>query len=191
MSCLTIGRSSLFRPVITSRFFWGWLNDVCNQVDEARIKEVGADRAAAEWLVRCGAAVRWTGQDHYDRDYDNLIRIRRQDKIVAIDATDSSISRVGFPHLKGLTQVEEFVIVRNPYLGDDALVMLKFLQQSLTSLRIVSCVNVTDVGVESLVSLHRLKRLYLSDLMGVRHAAQCISVLKSGLPECDITAKLE
>ena len=43
----------------TKRPFMTWLNRIFNQVDSSRIAEVGADRAAAEWLLRCGAAVRW------------------------------------------------------------------------------------------------------------------------------------
>ena len=159
-------------------------------MDIARIKEMGPDRAAAEWLIRNGAAVKWTGQDHFDRDYDRLIRVQRKDKIAAIDATDSSISHAGFLHLEGLTLVEDFVIERNAYLLDEALVLLKFLEPSLLSLRIVSCVNITDRGVKSLVNLRQLKRLHLSDLMNVGNADDCLQALKSGLPQCEIISKI-
>lgn len=193
-SCLRfpVAAKRLLSPSqVPSRSFWAWLNDVWNRVDENRIKEVGADRAAAEWLIRCGAGVKWKNQDRFDRQYDNLVRIRPKDKILAIDATDSTISHVGFPYLKGLTEVEEFVIERNPYLRDEALVLLKFLQPSLLSLRLVSCVNVTDQGIKSLVNLNRLKQLYLSDLMTVTNATDCVNVLKSGLPDCEIISKLK
>lgn len=30
-----------------------------NRVDRSRIEEVGPDRACAEWLLRCGAGVKW------------------------------------------------------------------------------------------------------------------------------------
>ncbi|XP_025775100.1 ATP synthase subunit s, mitochondrial, partial [Puma concolor] len=41
------------------RYFWGWLNAVFNKVDYERIRDVGPDRAASEWLLRCGAMVRY------------------------------------------------------------------------------------------------------------------------------------
>ena len=41
--------------VLQARTFMGWFDAAFNRYDEARVKEVGADRAAAEWLLRCGA----------------------------------------------------------------------------------------------------------------------------------------
>ncbi|XP_011488346.1 ATP synthase subunit s, mitochondrial isoform X1 [Oryzias latipes] len=54
------------------RHFWGWLNAVFNKVDHDRIKAVGPDRAAAEWLLRCGAKVRFRGFDRWHLDYNAL-----------------------------------------------------------------------------------------------------------------------
>ena len=51
-SLLTRTRTS---PVLHARTFLGWFDAAFNKYDEARVKEVGADRAAAEWLLRCGA----------------------------------------------------------------------------------------------------------------------------------------
>ena len=34
----------------------------------ARIKDVGPDRACAEWLLRCGAVVKWKGKGKYFRE---------------------------------------------------------------------------------------------------------------------------
>ena len=34
----------------------------------ARIKDVGPDRACAEWLLRCGAVVKWHGKGNFIRD---------------------------------------------------------------------------------------------------------------------------
>lgn len=159
-------------------------------MDETRIKSVGADRAAAEWLIRCGAKVKWSNRHQFDSNYDDLVRIRANEKIIAIDASDSTICAIGFPHLQGLTEVEEMIIQRNPYLDDEALVLLKYLKQSLISLTIASCVNVSDTGIKSLVELDRLKYLYLADLMTVKNKSDCLTVLKSGLPDCEIVSKI-
>ncbi|ETN74547.1 hypothetical protein NECAME_12927 [Necator americanus] len=35
-----------------------WLLEGFNYYDVQRVKEVGPDRAAAEWVVRCGGAVK-------------------------------------------------------------------------------------------------------------------------------------
>ncbi|XP_042186230.1 ATP synthase subunit s, mitochondrial [Oncorhynchus tshawytscha] len=87
-----------------SRPFWGWLNAVFNKVDYERIKAVGPDRAAAEWLTRCGAKVRFQGFDRWQHDYNGLPTgpLGRY-KIQGIDATDSCIMYKGFDHLGTLS----------------------------------------------------------------------------------------
>ncbi|XP_023348842.1 ATP synthase subunit s, mitochondrial, partial [Eurytemora carolleeae] len=52
--------------------FQGWFDSVFNKVDEARIKEVGVDRAAAEWVLRCGGGVKWEGGGRMLTDYNAL-----------------------------------------------------------------------------------------------------------------------
>lgn len=70
------------------------------RVDYERIKAVGPDRAAAEWLLRCGAKVRFQGFDRWHHDYNALPTgpLGRY-KIQAIDATESCIMYRGFDHL--------------------------------------------------------------------------------------------
>lgn len=71
-----------------------------NRVDHERIRDVGPDRAASEWLLRCGAMVRYHGQERWQKDYNNLpTGPLDKYKIQAIDATDSCIMSFGFDHL--------------------------------------------------------------------------------------------
>lgn len=73
------------------------------RVDEDRIKAVGPDRAAAEWLIRCGASVKWAGAEHFHSDYNTLpATSSRNYRIEEIDATDSSIMHLGFPYLSNI-----------------------------------------------------------------------------------------
>ena len=37
---------------IPRRTFFGWFDAAFNKYDSARVKEVGIDRAAAEWVLR-------------------------------------------------------------------------------------------------------------------------------------------
>lgn len=70
------------------------------RVDYERIKAVGPDRAAAEWLLRCGAKVRFQGFDRWQHDYNGLpTGVLGKYKIQAIDATESCIMFRGFDHL--------------------------------------------------------------------------------------------
>lgn len=69
-------------------------------MDYERIKAVGPDRAAAEWLLRCGAKVRFEGFERWHHDYNALPTgpLGRY-KIQGIDATESCIMYRGFDHL--------------------------------------------------------------------------------------------
>lgn len=71
-----------------------------NRVDYERIRDVGPDRAASEWLLRCGAMVRYHGQERWHKDYNHLpTGPLDKYKIQAIDATDSCIMRIGFDYM--------------------------------------------------------------------------------------------
>ncbi|CAG0919978.1 unnamed protein product [Notodromas monacha] len=85
-----------------ARPVFGWLNTVFNKVDEERVKEVGPDLAAAEWLLRCGAGVKWSGSSRLTKDYNHLPAKDAGGRIEAIDATEACVMSVGFPHLRGL-----------------------------------------------------------------------------------------
>jgi H+-transporting ATP synthase F0 complex subunit s len=50
-------------------------------------------------LLRCGAAVKWDkGPEEFLRDYNSLPVGNYKLHIVEIDATDSAVMNVGFPH---------------------------------------------------------------------------------------------
>ena len=72
-----------------------------SRVDEDMIKEMGAEAAAAQWLIRNGAKVKWGKNGDMFDDYDKLMNSEasRSNFISEIDATNSSITHVGFPYL--------------------------------------------------------------------------------------------
>ncbi|KTF89084.1 hypothetical protein cypCar_00016466 [Cyprinus carpio] len=177
-----------------SREFWGWLNAVFNKVDYERIKAVGPDRAAAEWLLRCGAKVRFRGFDRWQHDYNGLPTgpLGRY-LIEAIDATESCIMYRGFDHLEGLEHVEEIRFNKCIYIEDacmERLSQIKTLQDSLKNMTIVSCGNVTDKGIITLHNLRNLEWLLLSDLPGVKDKDQTVDRLQTALPRLTIDLDL-
>ncbi|RWS27110.1 ATP synthase subunit s-like isoform X1 [Leptotrombidium deliense] len=136
----------------SNRPFWGWLNSISNRFDESRVKEVGVEVAAAEWLVRNGALVKWTKSDAWHNDYNSLPKHNPgQNYIIEeIDATDSCIMSVERCLSDGLKNVKKFIIKRNHYLDNEALFMLVYLKTTLKHLEISSCSNVTEEGILSL-----------------------------------------
>ncbi|KAI4804094.1 hypothetical protein KUCAC02_025736, partial [Chaenocephalus aceratus] len=176
------------------RHFWGWLNAVFNKVDYERIQTVGPDRAAAEWLLRCGAKVRFQGLDRWQHDYNALpTGPLGRFKIQGIDATESCIMYRGFDHLDGLQHLEEIKLNRCIYIEDTCLERLSTienLQQSLLRMEVVSCGNVTDKGLIALHKLRNLELLFLSDLPAIRDRKTTVSRLQTALPKLDISLDL-
>ncbi|KAM3871184.1 ATP synthase subunit s, mitochondrial [Diretmus argenteus] len=190
MRVLSNAARSVCRRDWSRRHFWGWLNAVFNKVDYERIEAVGPDRAAAEWLLRCGAKVRFQGFDRWQHDYNGLPTgpLGRY-KIQGIDATESCIMYKGFDHLDGLKYLEEMKFNKCIYIEDvclEKLGSLENLQESLSTLDIVSCGNVTDKGLIALHKLRNLQRLLLSDLPGVKDKEKTVERLQTALPRLDL-----
>lgn len=187
--------AAVSRRVQSYRHFWGWLNAVFNKVDHERIKAVGPDRAAAEWLLRCGAKVRFQGFERFHQDYNGLPTgpLGRY-KIQAIDATESCIMHKGFDHLDGLKYLEEIKFNKCIYIEDSCLERLSSmenLQNSMYLMEVVSCGNVTDKGIIALHQLKNLDYLFLSDLPGVKDIETTVQRLKTALPKLDVDLDLE
>ncbi|KAJ7345321.1 hypothetical protein JRQ81_001271 [Phrynocephalus forsythii] len=177
------------------RHFWGWLNSVFNKVDYERIKSVGPDRAASEWLLRCGAFVRYHGFDKWQQDYNGLpTGPLGKYKIQAINATESCIMYRGFDYLDGLEYLEEIRLCKCIYIQDECLQRLSQtpnLQKTLQRLWIISCGNVTDQGIVALHQLSNLKYLFLSDLPGIKEKEATTQILQKSLPTLKVELDLE
>ncbi|XP_069883941.1 ATP synthase subunit s, mitochondrial isoform X1 [Dipodomys merriami] len=178
-----------------SRYFWEWLNTVFNKVDYERIRDVGPDRAASEWLLRCGAMVRYHGQEKWQKDYNHLpTGPLNKYKIQAIDATDSCIMNIGFDYMVGLEHVEKIKFCKCHYIEDNCLQklsQLENLQKSLLEMEIIACGNITDKGIFSLLHFRNLKYLFLSDLPGIKDKDHIANAFKTALPSLEIKLNLE
>ncbi|XP_030071199.1 ATP synthase subunit s, mitochondrial [Microcaecilia unicolor] len=177
------------------RHFWAWLNAVFNKVDYERIKDVGPDRAASEWLLRCGARVRYQGLDRWQQDYNGLpTGPLGKYKIQAIDATDSCIMHRGFEYLDGLEHVQEIKLCKCIYIEDACLEQLSKtvnLQQTLLRMEIISCGNVTDRGIIALNKLKSLEYLSLSNLPGLKDKETTLEILRTARPSLKLELDLD
>ncbi|OQV20959.1 putative ATP synthase subunit s, mitochondrial [Hypsibius exemplaris] len=169
------------------RTAFAFLDAAWNRIDANRIKEVGPEKAAAEWLMRCGAAVKWRGQNKFMADYNAMELTSGADmKIEGINAAESCIMASGFDYLKGLSAVRQVKFNKTHHIDDLALKKLSLLQDTLEDLEVVSCGNVTDIGIKGLGELRKLKTVHLADLIGVKKPEECVKSLKAALPQCQI-----
>ena len=71
-----------------------------SRVDPSRVASVGADRAAAEWILRLGGKVRFADFDHWSSDYNRLPSGGRSSlKVSVIDASGLAVTSNGLEHL--------------------------------------------------------------------------------------------
>ncbi|XP_029158422.1 ATP synthase subunit s, mitochondrial-like isoform X2 [Nylanderia fulva] len=174
---------------VPDRGFFYWLTVIFNRVDQERIRSVGPDRACAEWLLRNGASVRWKNVTQYLKDYNSLSSEKSQYYIQAVDATDSGVTHVGFPHFVGCRYIDEMKFVKCIYLYDHALPLLSAVKDTLTTLEIRDCKSITDQGVRSLKNLKNLKTLKLAGMPYLEDKALLRKELAEALPDCAIELK--
>lgn len=68
--------------------------------DEKRVKEVGANRACAEWLLKCGAQVKFKNWGNYVNDFNKMPPGSfEQYQIEEIRAENACIMARGFEYL--------------------------------------------------------------------------------------------
>lgn len=172
------------RPI----FGWtSWFDASFNKVDQERIKQVGIDRAAAEWILRCGGGVKWANGSVTIRDYNALPIGGRNFKIAEIDGTDSAIMEEGFQHLKNLEKLWKVNLYNNRYLTDASIGLLcSYTRDSLRWLRIGKSGNISDKGLHHIRVMEKLEYLRLEGLPEVENPRAALEELKEFLPNCKI-----
>ncbi|PAV80077.1 hypothetical protein WR25_25898 [Diploscapter pachys] len=168
--------------------------------DKERVKEVGPDRAAAEWIVRCEGSVKFDRIEDVFTDYNALIkrcaeldpRVPADDvRVVLIDATDSCVTGYGCKHFENLRGIQEVRFVRCRNLHDWGLeIMADHVGDRLQFLEIDSCPRITEFGIKHLHRCKALKSLLLANLKSVHGKDKVLGELEQALPNTKITSKL-
>jgi len=172
---------------ISVRSIFGWFDAAFNNYDEARVKEVGPDRAAAEWILRCGGKVTWDNGGTIN-DYNKLpAGGYRKLKISAIDGSDSCIMEHGFLHFKGLDSFTKMSLVNNKYLTDDSMgELVRYARNKLRWLHLAENGNISDSGLLELQKLRKLEYLKLEKLQELKRPEETFQTLRSNMPSCQI-----
>ena len=174
---------------VSTRGLYGWLNSIFNRVDANRIKEVGPDRACAEWLIRCGASVKWINSKNFMKDYNSLpVGGGPMYKIEEVDATDAAIMEIGFPHFKNCVHLRKIKLKNCGYLEDASMRSIAYLlHENLAWLEVIQCHNISDEGLLALRKMKALKILHLENLTNVKEPQKVIASLEEALPKCQIS----
>ncbi|KAK3727589.1 hypothetical protein RRG08_009810 [Elysia crispata] len=173
-------------PHHEKRCFWG-VDVAFNRVDEERVRLAGPDRAAAEWVLRNGGAIKWTTTSNRLDDYNMLPTTQFENyKLEEIDLSGTDVIGLGFEHLKDLHHLKKIKLHGVKTMGDDGLSHLPYVANTLTTLEISQCPMVTEKGLEHLVLLKKLKTLVLYDLIEVRDMDAAVAKLGQKMPGLNI-----
>ena len=90
-----------------SRLFYGFINLAFNQYDSERVKSVGPDTAAAEWVLKNEGWVRGLAHSEWVKDYSGLSTCYGpRFKLTHIEAVNIDLTSGGCKHFDGLKHVK-------------------------------------------------------------------------------------
>ncbi|XP_037818130.1 ATP synthase subunit s, mitochondrial-like [Lucilia sericata] len=174
----------------TRKSLWGYVDIAFNQVDSNRLQEVGSDRLCAEWLIKNGGAIRTV--DLPNRSFQNYNALPREDdhfKIKMVDATNSSIMKIGLEHFKGCHHIDTVIIHQCKHLESDGLEGLRYLKNTLKVLQVSGCDNITDEDLMVIGELAKLELLKIVQMRYVKDLKKVEKNLKAKLPNCVMEIK--
>ncbi|EDV21752.1 uncharacterized protein TRIADDRAFT_59792 [Trichoplax adhaerens] len=174
------------QSAISHRLFYSWLNYVFNRVDENRIKDVGPDRVAAEWVLRCGGSVKFANKKWLS-DYNSLSDGPRASFMLEhIDLNETTITDEGLRHVTFLKYLKSINLCTCHNVTDIGMHHISSLQESLIKLNLNGCSSVTNAGLLSLRELKLLEELDIRNMMSVKDEELVIAELKANLSVCEI-----
>jgi hypothetical protein len=153
-----------------------------------RLLFLGADLAAAHFLVHRGAAVKFIGDDSwYRRDKKGNYSLpgRKVNGLYleAIDASNTKLLFEGFDNLYDLKHVRMLRLAGCPYVNDWMLSRIGgIFVDSLEMLDLSGCDRISAKGLFALRSLKKLRYLRLEGLDDVKDVAQTSLILEEHLP---------
>ncbi|XP_055385624.1 ATP synthase subunit s, mitochondrial [Condylostylus longicornis] len=174
----------------STKGLWGYVAIAFNKVDENRLKLVGPNRLCAEWVLKNGGAVSFSVMSNkYIKDYNSLPPENVKFNIIGIDASNSSVMKIGFDHLKGCNHVEKIILHNCKHLEEDGLEGLINVKDILKHLQVSGCYNITESGLSALKVLTKLETLRIFDMKYVQNLEKVTSELKTSLKNCKITTE--
>ncbi|GMR58995.1 hypothetical protein PMAYCL1PPCAC_29190, partial [Pristionchus mayeri] len=190
---------SRVRTSITEHNFFGlrWIIDKFNDLDVERIREIGADRACAEWILRCGGTVKFDDGKPEISDYNQLAQQTAQKSgtlnekkifLNQVHAVKACVTARGCRHFEGLSRLNDVVFIGCKNLEDDGInVMVQNVGSSLRTVEVANCRLLTQDGLRHLGKCGSLSSVILYDLPRVKNWDKLLEDLKSNLPmDCHI-----
>ncbi|XP_050036260.1 distal membrane-arm assembly complex protein 2 [Dermacentor andersoni] len=152
---------------------------------------LGADLAAASFLVFRGALVKFHGKDEWfmkkkDDEMGLPIKYEPGWVIEAIDAANAELYYEGLDNLTCLEGLKTLRLAGNPNVDDWFLDRLSQFKETLEHLDISGCPQITEHGLAVLYRLRKLKTITLGHLSHVKHLKLVGLMLEEAIPGCRV-----
>ncbi|CAD7011327.1 ATP synthase subunit s, mitochondrial [Ceratitis capitata] len=174
---------------LQNRSIWGYVAIAFNRVDKDRLSKVGPDRLCSEWILKNGGGVGLVGmQGRIVKNYNSLPPESVKFNVKVVDASDSSIMKIGLEHFAGCHHIDTVVFHNCKHLEDGGLEGLTHLKSTLKRLQVSGCYNLRDACLDVISQLTALEHLRLFDLIYVKDIQGVAKKLQKELPNCKIEA---
>ncbi|XP_013109172.1 ATP synthase subunit s, mitochondrial [Stomoxys calcitrans] len=172
---------------VGARLLWGYVAIAFNRVDLERQRLVGPDRLCAEWVIKNGGGICIVdAPKRLIRDYNTLPPEHYRFKIKVIDGSGASLMKIGLEHFKGCNHIDTVIFHKCKHLESDGLDGLVHLKNTLNTLQISECDNISDDGLEVIGQMEHLKNLRIFNMRYVKDINGVLGKLKKSLPNCQI-----
>ncbi|XP_057316275.1 ATP synthase subunit s, mitochondrial-like [Hydractinia symbiolongicarpus] len=166
--------------LLSRRLFYSWLIEVFNTKDVQRVKKVGPDRAASEWILRNGGKVKFSSSITWISNYGGSGGGSME--LVGIDANGVALTNSGLQHLVGLKYLRYLSLHGCKHITD--LEHLTEVADTLEYLDIGNCTGLSDVTPVG--SLLKLQTLIMTGTLGGIKRKEVLKTLHQKLPSCNI-----
>ncbi|XP_073817048.1 ATP synthase subunit s, mitochondrial [Musca autumnalis] len=170
-----------------SRQLWGYVAIAFNRVDADRQRLVGPDRLCAEWVIKNGGGICTVdAPNRLINSYNILPPEDHRFKVKVVDGSGASLMKIGLEHFKGCNHIDTVIFHKCKHLESDGLNGLVHLKDTLKSLQISECNNISDDGFDVIGEMKKLLELRIFNMSYVKNLDAIVQNLKKALPNCHI-----
>uniref|UniRef100_A0A8C5WNF0 Distal membrane-arm assembly complex protein 2 n=1 Tax=Laticauda laticaudata TaxID=8630 RepID=A0A8C5WNF0_LATLA len=167
-----------------------WKMEKGNKYDADLHQRYGNDIGAAIFVLKLHGGIRFQDQMDWYRDPNPEENIDVLDycgkSLEAIDLSGSFISYIGLKNFANLKDLKHLDLSRCPLIDNWCLNLLHPFGDSLQTLSLAGCSQITEKGLPCLHHFKNLERLDVSNLPSVSHPLLIRILLEEMLPQCYI-----
>lgn len=163
-----------------------WIDNLFNGIDRSRVKQLGADRVAAEFVLRMDGKLRIGGKEEWIR-LESELPEKGKVKVEEIDLSSTALSDAGMQHFNELEHLKSVSVADCGDVDDEAINF--FLPLPLEKINVSGC-NFTSHKLKELGTIGTLQHVTMKrmPLLEGRDIADIEKALKDRLGNVTVDA---